>query len=152
VASVGVTAAGAIGPLQVTATAAGIGTAIFNLNNLSGTAQQLHFVAQPTNATAGATITPAVTVQLQDSGGNNVAHAGDPVTLSLVPSVALGGTVTVNTDANGLATFSNLAVGTVGTYFLTANSTGLVSTQSNAFQISGGAVAKVQVVSGTPQS
>ena len=52
----------------------------------------LAFVQQPKDALAGAVITPAVTVQLQDAVGLNVAQAGVSITLSLVSgSGSLGG-------------------------------------------------------------
>src|SRR5205814_1328815 len=46
-------------------------------------ASQLAFVQQPTAATAGAAIAPAVTVQLEDTFGNSVPNAGVSVTMTL---------------------------------------------------------------------
>ncbi len=70
------------GTFQVMATtAAASGPAAFNLTNVPGTANKLVFVQQPVGTVAGATITPAVTVQVQDSSGNAVHTAGVPVTL-----------------------------------------------------------------------
>ena len=103
------------GTFQVTATtAAASGPALFNLTNVPGSANKLAFVQQPVDTVAGATITPAVTVQVQDSAGNAVHTAGILVTLQANAIVQrlkqLSGTATQSTDANGLATFANLSI------------------------------------------
>ncbi len=49
----------------------------------AATPSKLVYAQQPTNAVAGATIAPPVTVQLIDAYNNNVAKAGVPVTMSL---------------------------------------------------------------------
>src|SRR5688572_14481956 len=46
-------------------------------------ASQLDFVQQPSNAVAGESISPAVTVQLKDQFGNNVPQAGVSVAMAL---------------------------------------------------------------------
>src|SRR5262249_2921330 len=119
VAGIFVTANSEVGSFHVTATAAGIATpAMFSLNNLPGTASRLKFVQEPSNAAAGAVIAPPITVQLTDSLGNNVAQAGVTVTLSLNPVAgrlpSVSGTTTVQTNASGLATFSDLSISTAG--------------------------------------
>lgn len=115
-------------------------------------ATKLAFVQQPTDAVAGATITPAVTVQVQDAGGNPVATAAY-VTLSLASgSGGLSGTVTRQANASGLATYSDLWVNLVGTKTLSASSTGLTGATSNSFVISAGAAAHLTVSGGSGQS
>ena len=52
-------------------------------------------------------------VAVEDSNGNIVAAATNPVTLTLVGGTGLGGTLTV-TPQNGIATFSNLTVSNAG--------------------------------------
>ena len=85
----------------------------FNLTNLAGAANGLSFVQQPTDTIAGQDITPAVTVQLQDSSGNPVHAAGFPVAVQanavLQQKRFFSGNTTANTDSTGLATFSNLS-------------------------------------------
>jgi hypothetical protein len=98
-------------------------------------ATKLAFSQQPSNASTGATITPAVTVVLQDSNGNTVTTATNPVTLALGGGTGLGGTLTA-TPQNGVATFNNLSVSIAGTYTLSATSTGLTSATSKSFTIS----------------
>ena len=110
-----------------TITAAGGGT--------PAPATKLAFAQQPSNASAGATITPAVTVVVQDSNGNTVTTATNPVTLVLGGGTGLAGTLTA-TPQNGVATFNNLSVSIAGTYTLAASSTGLTSATSNNFTIS----------------
>ena len=95
---------------------------------------KLAFLQQPSNATAGATISPAVQVVVQDVNGNTVAGATDPITLAISGGNGLGGTLTVNAQ-NGVATFSNLSVSTAGSYTLSAASSGLTSATSASFTI-----------------
>jgi hypothetical protein len=102
-------------------------------------AAKLAFSVQPTNALTQATITPAVQVTLEDSNGNVVTNATNPVTLSLIGGAGgLAGTLTV-APQNGIAIFNNLSVGTAGTYTLSATSTGLTSATSTSFAITSGA-------------
>jgi adhesin/invasin len=157
VAAISVTANTQLGSFQVTATAPGTPTpAVFVLTNITGSASRLNFVQQPTDAQAGATITPAVTVQVTDNGGNSVAQAGLTVTLSLNPLTgglsAISGTPIAITDSNGLATFSGVGLSTAGSYQLVANGQSVSTTQSNTFRILAGAAAAIASAGGTPQS
>jgi adhesin/invasin len=143
------------GTFQVTATTAGAPQpATFNLTNISGTANKLTFVQQPTNTAAGQAMTPAVTVQLQDSFGNNVALAD--VTVSLrVNSIATRSRtapLSANTDPTGLATFPNIVIDQAGTYTLTAQAAGITSATSKSFNITAGEASSIQATGGTPQT
>lgn len=116
-------------------------------------ASKLVFTQQPTNTVSGSAITPALTVQLQDTFSNNVLQSGRPVLMTLSSGTGvLSGTTTQNTNASGVATFSNLNINLVGTKALTATSTGLVSAISSSFQITVGPPATVVATAGTPQS
>ena len=97
---------------------------------------KLAFLQQPSNALAGATISPAVQVVVEDNGGNVLRAATNPVTLALVGnSGGLAGTLTA-TPQNGIATFSDLSVGTAGSgYTLSATSPSLTSATSISFTI-----------------
>jgi hypothetical protein len=99
------------------------------------TAVKLAFSVQPSNAVTQATITPAVQVVVEDSSGNTVTTATNPVTLALVGGAGFGGMLTV-TPQNGIATFSNLTVSTAGTFTLSATSPSLASATSTSFAIS----------------
>jgi hypothetical protein len=84
-------------------------------------------------------------VQLQDQFGNEVSQSGVAVTVSRSPtSAGLGGTVSINTDASGVATFTDLSLtGTVGSYALGFASTGLTSVTSSAITLTAGPAANI---------
>jgi adhesin/invasin len=141
------------GSFQVTAITTGVpSAAIFTLTNVAATANRLAFVQQPTDTTAGAVISPAVTVQLQDSQGNAVHTAGIAITIQLVPAQTLAGTSTQATDANGLATFANLSVQHPGQFELLAEAGSIVSVTSHLFNITAGGPTALLASGGTPQS
>ena len=117
------------------------------------TPTKLAFVQQPTNALAGAAISPAVTVQLQDAGGSPVSQAGVSVTVILASGTGtLSGTSTQSTNASGLATFAGLSVNLAGTKTLSASSTALTGATSSPFVISAGPGATLTVSAGDNQS
>ena len=98
----------------------------------AGEAVKLAMVTQPpASVQAGAELTPAPAVRLEDGTGNGVAASGVPVTVSLVGDGSLGGTLTVNTDGNGHATFLGLTIsGTSGDRALLFAGNGLQSVAS----------------------
>jgi adhesin/invasin len=151
------TANGTPGTFQVTAMTPGAPQpATFNLTNVSGTADKLTFVQQPTDTVAGETIVPAPTVQLRDSFGNPVAMAGVTVTLQPNPlttrSRTVRGALSATTDATGLAAFANLSGQQAGAYTLSAEAAEITSALSSPFQITAGTAASIQATGGTPQS
>ncbi|MFY9607465.1 MAG: hypothetical protein WAU45_02475 [Blastocatellia bacterium] len=101
------------------------------------TATNVVFVQQPTDTVADQTITPAVTVQLQDNSSTNVSDPNIPITVVLTSGTgSLLGTTTQLTDATGLATFNNLSINVTGTNKqLTASSGSLTPATSNSFNI-----------------
>jgi len=106
---------------QLTATSGVLASAVSDAFEVTpAAAASLAFVQQPTTVAAGATISPAVTVGVQDAYGNGVAAA--QVELSLVGSGTLAGGAPVETDAAGLATFAGLSVDLVGSKQLSAAS------------------------------
>lgn len=97
----------------------------------------LLFGQQPTNAVAGQTLSPAVTVLVVDQF-NNLAAGAIPVTLSIASGPAgatLLGTLTQAT-VGGVATFADLSLRTAGSYTLLAASGGLTGATSASFAIS----------------
>jgi CSLREA domain-containing protein/uncharacterized repeat protein (TIGR01451 family) len=102
-----------------------------------GTPHHLVFSVQPSNTNAGATITPAVQVQIVDAGNGPTTSTAD-VTLAIGTNPGggtLSGTTTI-AAVGGTATFSNLSIDNTGVgYTLTASSTGLIGTTSNPFNI-----------------
>jgi outer membrane protein assembly factor BamB len=123
-----------------------------NLSTYSNTASasttigpptKLAFIQGPTNTAAGATITPAVTVAVEDANGNvETSDNATQVSLAIGTNPASGtlsggSAVTV---ASGVATFSGLSIDKAGTgYTLTASSTpSYTGATSAAFNITSG--------------
>src|SRR5207248_726770 len=96
------------------------------------------FTVQPSTAAAGAAITPAMQVAVQDAQGNTVTTATTSITLAIgvnPGSGTLAGTTTV-AAVNGVASFANLSINNRGTgYTLTASATTLTGATSNSFNI-----------------
>jgi len=126
----------------LTATPAGgspsaVTSAAFNVT--AGPAAKLGFRVQPTSANAGAIITPAIQVEVQDAAGNLVASTAS-VTLSIAsgtgtPGAAISGTTTRAAVA-GVATFNDIAISQSGTgYVIEATATSLTKASSNPFTV-----------------
>lgn len=66
--------------------------------------------------TSGVAFARQPVIQLRDAGGNAVNQAGVDVTVAIATGGGtLGGTLTVSTNASGVATFVNLSItGTAG--------------------------------------
>ena len=105
-----------------------------------GPATQLVFGVQPSNATAGVAISPAVTVQVQDASGNLVTTDTSNVTVAIGTnpgSGALSGTLT-QAAVGGVATFNNLSINNAGIgYTLRATDGSLTPATSTSFTIIG---------------
>ena len=112
-----------------------------------GPAAKLGFAQQPSNAVAGAAISPAVTVQVQDAGGNLVSSSTATVTVAFQVNPGGAGTLsgTLSQDAvGGVATFADLSVNKAATgYSLAASSVGLTAATSGTFNITAAAPAKL---------
>lgn len=99
-------------------------SATFTITGSAGGAAKLVYVQPPTGALAGATITPAVTIAVEDANGNVITtDSSSSITVFLGPSSSgqgtLSGTLT-GTAVNGVATFSNLSISLEGSYSLWA--------------------------------
>jgi hypothetical protein len=122
------------------ATAAGLPgvTATSAPFNVLTAATQLAFIRQPSTTLVGNSIAPAVQVAIVDANGSIVAGATTPIVIAIGTnpgSGTLAGTTT-GIPANGVATFSNLNIGTAGTgYTLTASAAGLTSVTSTPFNV-----------------
>src|SRR6266513_1614463 len=93
---------------------------------------------QPSNATAGDIITPAILVSVRDSLGNPDSSFAAGITMSISVNPVggrLSGTLTV-TPANGTALFGDLVISQSGAgYVLQATAPGARTTTSAAFTI-----------------
>ena len=110
---------------------------------------QLAFVQQPTNVAAGSSITPAVTVVIEDASGNLVTTATNVVSLQINPNPA-GGTLSgtlASTAVAGVATFSTDSINKAGNgYTLSAMASGLTSATSTTFNVTAGAASQLAFV------
>ena len=108
---------------------------------LPGAPARLGFLVQPTNTTAGSTISPVPEVALLDARGNVCTDATADITLSLGTApygAALAGTRT-QTTVNGVAAFPDLVLNKAGRCTLRAASAGRTTITSPAFDVSAGA-------------
>ena len=129
----------------LTATSTGLTSKTSSTFNITPAPSKLTYLQQPTTATAGASVSPAVTVRIEDaSGGLTTSTANVTIAIGTNPGGGtLAGTTTV-AAVGGVATFSNLSIDKVGTgYTLTATSTGLTSKTSSTFNITVGTAAKL---------
>jgi uncharacterized repeat protein (TIGR03803 family) len=84
------------------------------------TMYHLAFTQQPTNAKAGATLSPVISVAIEDQNNNIVTSASATLTLSVASGPGTIAGTTMVQAVNGLATFSDLSLATSGTYTLSA--------------------------------
>ncbi|HLM95415.1 MAG TPA: hypothetical protein VK283_03820, partial [Acidimicrobiales bacterium] len=122
-------------PAHTSATSSG-----FNIT--PGTPTKLAFVQGPTNTVAGSTMSPAVTVALEDTNGNvETGDSSSTISLSIGTNPGggtLGGASATAVSA-GVATFSNLSIDAIGVgYTLMATSPPYTAATSATFTISGG--------------
>ncbi|MFN8642073.1 MAG: hypothetical protein U0802_10615 [Candidatus Binatia bacterium] len=88
-------------------------------------------------AAAAQTMSPAVTAQLQDSGGTAIAASQVPVELLLDPSgTFVTDTNIAETNSAGLATFSAIAITSAGTFTMKALATNATPSASASFTVS----------------
>jgi uncharacterized repeat protein (TIGR03803 family) len=114
----------------------GAGT-IFKLVPTAGPATHLAFIQNPSNTGAGSTIAPSITVTVEDASGLSVTSDTSSITLTVASGpggAILGGTVTEPVH-NGLATFSDLYLPTLGQYTLRASDGALTATVSTSFAV-----------------
>ena len=114
-------------------------------------ATQLAFSVQPSAATAGTAIAPAVKVRALNASGQVDATFTGTVTLAIsggtgTAGATLSGTTSV-AAVSGVATFSNLSIDNSGTgYRLAATATGVAGATSTAFTINAGAATQVTFI------
>jgi alpha-tubulin suppressor-like RCC1 family protein len=110
---------------------------------------KLGFLVSPGSSTAGAAVTPAIVVAIQDDAGSTVTTATATVTLAIANnpgSSTLSGTTTV-AAVNGIASFSDVRLDKAADgYTLTASATGLTPATSGTFRITPAAATKIKFV------
>jgi hypothetical protein len=112
-----------------------------------GAASRLTFASEPTNTGATATITPAVTVRVEDAGGNLVNTDTRSVTIAIGSNPSggvLSGTLTQGASG-GIATFNNLSIDKAGIGYALAvsSSPALTGATSSSFNITVGGPTKL---------
>jgi hypothetical protein len=115
-------------------------------------ASQLVFQqAPPATGTAGAALSPAVKVVVEDQFGNVVASDTSTVTLTLSNGTFSNGSITATAVASsGIATFNNLIINTAGTYSLTASDGSLSGPASGNIVINAAAASKLVFLQAPP--
>lgn len=119
-------------------TGLGGSTSYGTLTMVAGSQIEMEFVQQPSTSNVSSAISPTVRVQLIDQFGNPVEESRESISLALNQvsgTGVLGGTLSQQTNLFGIAEFDDLTVDDVGTYSLTASSTGLADTTSNEFDV-----------------
>jgi hypothetical protein len=128
-------------------------TSFGTLTEVTGKATTIQFVqAPPASVTAGATLSPAVTVKTTDQFANPVS--GLSVAMSLNGGGALtGGGAQSTASGTGIATFSGLSVNQTGSKTLTANvSSPALSVTSSPLSVTPGAIQHYLVSTTTTQT
>ncbi|HEV2671992.1 MAG TPA: Ig-like domain-containing protein, partial [Gemmatimonadales bacterium] len=107
-----------------------------------------------TTAQNGVPLSPQPVVQIQDADGNNVSQGGTVITAAIASGDGtLGGTLTLNTNSSGVASFTDLKItGVVGTRTLRFTSPGLTDVTSSAINLTAGPASTVDVNAGNGQS
>jgi hypothetical protein len=123
---------------QLSATATGCAGAVSSLFDVSpGPKAAAVFTVQPSSATAGVAIGPAVTVTLEDALGNTITtDSTTTVTLAIGNNPGSGtlSGATSKTASQGAAVFSNLGIDRTGFgYTLTAAAAGYAGATSSGF-------------------
>ncbi len=90
-------------------------------------AKLMYTTLPPSTATAGSTLSTFV-VQVEDQFSNSNSVSGVPIALNLGTGTFASGTTNQTTTVDGSATFFDIVIDNVGTYTMTATSTGLTST------------------------
>ncbi|HVX41181.1 MAG TPA: Ig-like domain-containing protein [Gemmatimonadaceae bacterium] len=137
---------------QITASSAGLASAVTNAFNVSaGAAAKLAFLTPPpTSVQAGVSMAPPVVVQIQDALGNPAGNATGAVTIG-IQSGPSGAQISGNgpeTVHNANATFASLQLNTAGGYTLIASSGTLQGTTAPV-TVTAGAPSTLQA-SGAP--
>jgi DNA/RNA endonuclease G (NUC1) len=117
---------------------AGATSTVVHVSGAAAVPSQLGMVTQPSaSAQSGVAFTQQPVVQIEDGAGSPAAQAGVPVTAAIASGGGtLGGTVTVNTDASGVATFTDLSItGTAGPRTLSFTAPGLSSATSDTIAL-----------------
>lgn len=140
------------GTNTVQASVSGVGSVTFTATATTGAPAALAIRTQPSaSATVGVRFGRQPVIQLVDAAGNEVGQGG----VAVVAAIALGngqllGTTSINTDGNGRASFTDLAIGgATGTHTLIFAAPGFTSATSTSIEVARASSA-TQISSDTP--
>ncbi len=136
------------GSKNITASRSGVTSATSAAFTITpGQPKTIVYLQQPSDAISDSMITPAVTVQVQDSLGNIVQTSGIAITTAIATgSGVLSGTTTQPTNSSGVATFANLSINLAGSKTLAASGSGLTPAISGNFVISAGPATHIVII------
>ncbi len=143
------------GAQQLVVSATGLANVTINATATAGAPVGFIVLQQPSNATAGVAVSPAVKAQLVDVFNNIATTSSATVIASITPGTGtpgahLGGT-TSQPASSGVATFSNLSIDLAGVgYRLDLTVVGSFGISSNSFDVVAGPPASIAFV--TPVS
>ncbi len=144
-----------IGEQTTTATVSGLdGSPVTFLSTATdGETPILAIQTQPSaSAQSGVPFPVQPVIRLQDPEGNDLPQSGLAVTASIGGTGTLGGTATRQTDADGVATFTDLSItGPAGSYTLRFNAPGTAQALSTPVTI-GGTAGGIAITTNPPVS
>jgi Big-like domain-containing protein len=146
------TLGGSPGPNTVSAVVSGIGVAGFGATATAGAPARLQIQIQPSGAAvSGVAFGQQPVIQLLDAQGNEAHQGGIAVQVAIASGGGtLSGVTSVQTDANGRAAFSGLALtGSAGTRTLRFSATGYASVTSQQISL-GAAPTTTTITADTP--
>lgn len=83
----------------------------YNTGSITPTTATMSATRLPASYNYATTLSPTIQIQLQDASGTSVSQANTPIVISISSGTAtLSGTLEVNTDSNGVATFTDLKI------------------------------------------
>lgn len=132
--------------LTFDADAVGVSNAISSLFNVVASGGSMSVTQQPTQTVAGVVISPSPSITLVDGDDNPIE--GVNVTVSLSENSFASGTLTVPTNASGVAVFSNLVIQAADSNYqitFNADQTGVSNVFSNNFNVLASAPASMNV-------
>ncbi|MCG5644945.1 gliding motility-associated C-terminal domain-containing protein [Flavobacteriaceae bacterium LSUCC0859] len=98
----------------------------YNTGSITPTTATMSATRVPASYNYGTTLSPTIQIQLQDANGNNVSQENTPIVVGVSSGTAtLSGTLEVNTDSNGVATFTDLKINGTSDVTLAFSSPGL---------------------------
>ena len=116
------------------------------INVTAAPPSQILWTSSPTTSTAGSAVAGSPTVEVEDPYGNPDSGATVTMSVNSGPGPFTGtSTVSVTTNVNGLATFTNLVLNTSGSYTIAAKDGTIVGPTSGAFTVNPAAASKIVV-------